>query len=266
MWKQVVDTLVRTAASRGSLLVSSTIVSDDGSTLLVTLPKGSGFALKMLERQDVRSTVDPVVRQVFGARHVKFAEAGQGESSGTAAPRRARKTTPAPKAQPQPQPEPQPRPQPAPAPAPPQPAQPAYAAPWEAPAQTEPPYEEVPYDDASAASFDETDVAPVSQPAAPRTPERHRAAPSPAPKPKPEPEKGQEPGPKPAQAAPKPEPPAPAEPSQPAPADAGSARFANIPDDIPPDLTAVIESAFDVFGSGVKVSKVSKRPASGADA
>ncbi|MGN9235618.1 DNA polymerase III subunit gamma/tau, partial [Atopobiaceae bacterium HCP3S3_D6] len=55
--------------------MSSTILADDGVKLLVSLPKGSTFAMKMLERTDVSSAIAPYVAQVFGGpRHLAFAE------------------------------------------------------------------------------------------------------------------------------------------------------------------------------------------------
>lgn len=75
-WKQAVDELIKRVPSRGSLLMSSSIVSDSGDTLTVSLPKGSTFALKMLDRADVRQAIEPQISQVFGgARNLKFVEA-----------------------------------------------------------------------------------------------------------------------------------------------------------------------------------------------
>ena len=73
-WKQVVDQLVRQVPAKGSLLLSSTAVSDDGARLTVSLPKGSHFAARMLERSDVRASVDPVVAAAFGPRQVVYVE------------------------------------------------------------------------------------------------------------------------------------------------------------------------------------------------
>ncbi|MBP3893799.1 MAG: DNA polymerase III subunit gamma/tau [Atopobiaceae bacterium] len=75
-WKQVVDSLLASHPQHGSLLMNSIITSDDGETLTVTLPKGSTFACKMLERVDVRSNVDPAVVAVFGHRKTRFANGG----------------------------------------------------------------------------------------------------------------------------------------------------------------------------------------------
>ena len=73
-WKQVVDQLVKQVPAKGSLLLSSSAVSDDGERLTVSLPKGSHFAAKMLERADVRASVDPVVAMAFGPRQVVYVE------------------------------------------------------------------------------------------------------------------------------------------------------------------------------------------------
>lgn len=73
-WKQVVDGLLSSHPQHGSLLMSSTIVADDGVQLTVSLPKGSMFACRMLERADVRANVDPMIAQVFGPRKTHFGE------------------------------------------------------------------------------------------------------------------------------------------------------------------------------------------------
>ena len=73
-WKQVVDSLQASRPQHGSLLLNATIVSDDGTQLLVSLPKGSGFACKMLDRPDVRAHLDPLIARVFGPRKAHFAE------------------------------------------------------------------------------------------------------------------------------------------------------------------------------------------------
>lgn len=287
-WKQVVDTLVRTAASRGSLLMNSTIESDDGNLLKVSLPKGSSFALHMLERQDVRSIVDPVVRQVFGPRQVSFGEASAPESGAVRAARRARgaargqapahgggrtraeqNSAPTPSQPAPPQVLPPPRQQQAPVPQPQAPA----PQPFE-----EPVYDEVPYDDLSAVSYDEAvpgESGPAPQPSpapsqaavAPRArqPQRQAAGhgPSQAERPAPEPapvktrDDSRAGAQSPAQTAPgsaatesKASAVGPSDPK----GDAdGKAR--KVPDDIPPDLISIVESAFDVFGDGVKISK-----------
>lgn len=73
-WRQVVSALMTNVPARGTLLSSAVAVSDDGTTLVVGLPKGSAFALKMLERPDIRSLVESYIVQVFGHRSVVFQE------------------------------------------------------------------------------------------------------------------------------------------------------------------------------------------------
>ena len=98
-WKQVVDTLVKKAPAKGSLLLSSSAVSDDGAQLVVSLPKGSHFAAKMLERADVKASVDPVVMAAFGPRQVVYVESSLANQAISQAERSApqqRATAPAP--------------------------------------------------------------------------------------------------------------------------------------------------------------------------
>ena len=122
-WKQVVDTLVKKAPAKGSLLLSSSAVSDDGAQLVVSLPKGSHFAAKMLERADVKASVDPVVMAAFGPRQVVYVESSLAnqaisQAERTAPQQRAAAPAPASQTAPQPVPAPQAAPQPAPQQAP----------------------------------------------------------------------------------------------------------------------------------------------------
>ena len=175
-WKRVVDNLVHEAPSKGSLLMSSSPVSDDGEKLVVSLPKGSRFAAKMLERADVRETVDGCVRVAFGYRQLVFVESSMANKAianadrATAAPApRPPAPAPAPRpAAPAPTPAPipaAPQAAPAPAPAPSQLAAPAYDAPWD---------DVPPYSDNDAAAYASEDVgqpaSPTSSPAAPGMP------------------------------------------------------------------------------------------------
>ena len=109
-WSDVVKRVVAAHPSHGALLQSAHAASDDGSKLVVELPAGSGFAMKMLARKDSRSVIIPVAVQVFGQRQVEFTMAG---APAPAAPASA----PAPAAAPASSPVPVPQ-QPAPAPAP----------------------------------------------------------------------------------------------------------------------------------------------------
>lgn len=162
-WKRVVDNLVHEAPSKGSLLMSSSPVSDDGEKLVVSLPKGSRFAAKMLERADVRETVDGCVRVAFGYRQLVFVESSMANKAIANADRAAAATAPRPpapaprSAAPAPIPAPIPV-APAPAPAAPQPAAPAYDAPWD---------DVPPYTDNDAAAYASEDV---GQPASPTPP------------------------------------------------------------------------------------------------
>ena len=157
-WKRVVDNLVHEAPSKGSLLMSSSPVSDDGEKLVVSLPKGSRFAAKMLERADVRETVDGCVRVAFGYRQLVFVESSMANKAIANADRAAAASAPRPAAS-APAPVPvAPRPTPAPAPAAPQPAAPAYAAPWD---------DVPPYTDNDAAAYASEDA---GQPMSPTPP------------------------------------------------------------------------------------------------
>ena len=159
-WKRVVDNLVHEAPSKGSLLMSSSPVADDGEKLVVSLPKGSRFAAKMLERADVRETVDGCVRVAFGYRQLVFVESSMANKAIANAVRAAaapapRPAAPAPATVPAPS---APQPAPAPAPAAPQPAAPAYDAPWD---------EVPPYTDNDAAAYASEDVGQPTSPTPP---------------------------------------------------------------------------------------------------
>lgn len=159
-WKRVVDNLVHEAPSKGSLLMSSSPVSDDGEKLVVSLPKGSRFAAKMLERADVRETVDGCVRVAFGYRQLVFVESSMANKAIANADRAAAAPAPRPAA-PAPAPAPAPSaPQPAPAPtsAPPQPAAPVYDAPWD---------DVPPYTDNDAAAYAPEDAGQPTSPTPP---------------------------------------------------------------------------------------------------
>lgn len=196
-WKAVVDGLLKTSASCGSLLLNATATADDGSTLTVTLPGGSSFTHRMLERADVKAIVDAAVASAFGApRAIAYASDGAAPAH---APAKAASPVTAPAPAPKPVPAaatPQPAPAPVPSPAAPEPA-PSPAAPVPAPASTptpaaapkpaprgraaslklpdvarpaaapvEPPVEEdiPPYDDADVPPYDDADVPPVDVP------------------------------------------------------------------------------------------------------
>lgn len=186
LWKQVVDQLVAQVPAKGSLLLSSTAVSDDGEKLMVSLPKGSHFAARMLERADVRESVDPVIAATFGPRQVVYVE------SSLASQAISRSERPAPVPNQAPKPQPAPKPAPAPAQGAPEPA-PAYPMPWDAPAPSpqpsvsaapapqEPVAEQVPYSDADLAVYEETYEPEVTFPTQAAAPAVPPANPAPAP-------------------------------------------------------------------------------------
>ena len=147
-WKRVVDNLVHEAPSKGSLLMSSSPVSDDGEKLVVSLPKGSRFAAKMLERADVRETVDGCVRVAFGHRQLVFVESSMANKAIANAERAAAAPVPRPATS---------APAPAPVPVAPRPA-PTYDAPWD---------DVPPYSDNDAAAYAPEDAGQPTPPAIP---------------------------------------------------------------------------------------------------
>ena len=162
------DGLVRTDPPRGSLLAASTALEDDGHRLLINLPKGSSFVTKMLDRKDVRATVEAAVRQAFGERALVYAEsslvgadiARSRAKAPAPTPARGTMVTPQPLSASQGQATSQAVssvvPQRGPAPAP-QPAMSHAAVPATAP-QAEPPIEEVPLESYYDMPWDEPPV------------------------------------------------------------------------------------------------------------
>ena len=220
-WSDVVKRVVAAHPSHGALLQSAHAASDDGSKLVVELPAGSGFAMKMLARKDSQSVIIPVAVQVFGQREVEFTMAGA-PAPAPAAPASAPAPAAAPASSPAPVPQqsasaPAPVPVAASSPAPsfepkphadmPATTSPTAVAPAAAPQadHTSGPTvvaerdieadrkawedEQVPYDDAAIAAYEgDADVPPMDLPAdAPATPPALAptavapAAPNPAP-------------------------------------------------------------------------------------
>ena len=280
-WKEVGKVCASKNAAHAALLVSSTLESDDGSELVVTLPKGSSFAMRMLSAPAVSEFVKECVAQVMGPRRIKYVESSLAATAISREKRAAQMPTPAPASAPAPAPvaapvapaAPAPAPAPvapaapAPAPAPVAPAAPApapapvapaaptpstessYPMPWDEPASGGAPvealdYDQVPYsDDDVAAVLDDSaeDVAPA--PVAPTS--APVAAPTPQPTPAapvPAPEPDQTPAPKPV--------PAPASPEDIA------ARSA-----LPPELNSVADMLEKVFGPAVSLSVEKKSDA-----
>ena len=179
-WDEVVRLVTAAQPSRGSLLLSSRAVADDGEALTVSFPAGSNFAITMLGRPDTQSIVQPQVAAVFGVRMLNYVMA---EAQPAA---RSMSTSAAPASQPAPATSAAPASQPAPAtfaasgasasvasevpaetaPSAPEPAAPVAAAPERASAaasgfvQTAPVDDQVPYDDATAFDYAEDDLPP----------------------------------------------------------------------------------------------------------
>lgn len=266
-WKEVGKVCTSKNAAHAALLVSSTLESDDGSELVVTLPKGSSFAMRMLSTPAVSEFVKECVSQVMGPRRIKYVESSLAATAISREKRAAQTPAPAPTAPvaptapaaaPAPVTQPAPAvpaaPAPAPAPAAPvAPVAPAPAAsvpevsnlmPWDEPvpggAPVEAPdYEQVPYsDDDVAAVLDNSAEGGVPVPAAPASAPAAQAASAPAAAPAPEPV----PDPKPA--------PAPASPEDIA------ARSA-----LPPELNNVADMLEKVFGPAISLSVEKKADA-----
>lgn len=289
-WKEVGKVCASKNAAHAALLVSSTLESDDGSELVVTLPKGSSFAMRMLSAPAVSEFVKECVAQVMGPRRIKYVESSLAATAISREKRAAQAPAPAPTPVPAasaapvaPAPEPVAQPTPAPAqvqvPASaPQPATPApvpapeasYPMPWDEPASAgapveAPDYDQVPYsDDDVAAVFDDSveDAAPAPVAPAPAAPVVPASAPAPTPAPVAPVAPAPQPAPAPAPpAAPAPEPePAPAPKPAPAPASPEdiAARSA-----LPPELNNVADMLEKVFGPAVSLS-VEKKSDAGA--
>lgn len=273
-WKEVGKVCASKNAAHAALLVSSTLESDDGSELVVTLPKGSSFAMRMLSAPAVSEFVKECVAQVMGPRRIKYVESSLAATAISREKRAAQVPTPAPAPEPAipvapaapvaPAPEPvaQPAPAavpaqvPAPAPAPAAPVAPApeasYPMPWDEPASDSAPtealdYDQVPYsDDDVAAVLDDSAEDVASAPVAPTPASAAPVAPAAVPTPA----APVAPAPAPAPAAPEPKPvPAPKPAPVPASPEDIAARSA-----LPPELNSVADMLEKVFGPAVSLS------------
>ena len=190
-WKGVVDALLKVNASYGSLLLSVRAEADDGSTLTVSLPAGSSFTRRMLDRTDVKAALDRAVTSVFGAARTLVYTGGGEKGSPVAAKTAAPAPGPVPAAPASQAPVPAAAPAPASTPAAPTPAPAPVAAPTSASAPAsepapapvddgpdyddEPPYDDVMPDD-DAPGFEPPFDVPAPEPA----PQPAAAAPAPA--------------------------------------------------------------------------------------
>ena len=275
-WKEVGKVCASKNAAHAALLVSSTLESDDGSELVVTLPKGSSFAMRMLSAPAVSEFVKECVAQVMGPRRIKYVESSLAATAISREKRAAQVPTPAPvpaipvapAAPVAPAPEPVAQPAsasvpaqvPAPAPAPAAPVAPApeasYPMPWDEPASGSAPtealdYDQVPYsDDDVAAVFDDSAEDVASAPVAPTPASAAPVAPAPAPaSAAPVAPAAPAPAPQPA-SVPEPEPvPAPKPAPVPASPEDIAARSA-----LPPELNSVADMLEKVFGPAVSLS------------
>ena len=264
-WKEVGKVCASKNAAHAALLVSSTLESDDGSELVVTLPKGSSFAMRMLSAPAVSEFVKECVAQVMGPRRIKYVESSLAATAISREKRSAQMPAPAPAPAPAipvapaapvaPAPEPVAQPAPAavpaqvptPAPAPTAPVAPApeasYPMPWDEPASGSAPtealdYDQVPYSDDDVATVLDNSVedaapapvAPAPVSAAPAIPVAPASAPAPA-----TPESELVPASKPA--------------SAPASPEDIAARSA-----LPPELNSVADMLEKVFGPAVSLS------------
>ena len=94
-WKEVGKVCTSKNAAHAALLVSSTLESDDGSELVITLPKGSSFAMRMLSTPAVSDFVKECVAQVIGPRRIKYVESSLAATT-ISREKRAAQATPAP--------------------------------------------------------------------------------------------------------------------------------------------------------------------------
>ncbi len=280
-WRSVVSEITARVPARGSLLANATAMSDDGTKLVVSLPKGSSFSLKMLERPDVRALVEGVVAEQFGKRTMVYRE---GIGSQQQYPQQSAQQAPQTQSfaqQPAPsystpqqyaqqptrqQPAPQqyaqqPQPPTSQAPASAQQPDPGYPMPWDDPAGSSSVEDQgtdyVPYEELGMTGYVEEEPASAVVPdggqdaATPFGPNASQTTEAPQPQTAPSstrgttstaPTRAQEPMPVAAES------PAQEPDSQP-----------EIPDDLPPELATVLANAFEVFGMDVKVSRGSSR-------
>ena len=163
-WDEVVRHVTAVQPSRGSLLLSSRAIEDDGTTLTVNFPAGSGFAITMLGRPDTQNIGQPQVADVIGPLAIKYV---MGQASGAAPQPAATHSAPAP-ATPAAQPVAQSAPAPASVPQSAAPAtQPASAAqPASAPQPAAPANQPAPASAPQPSAPANQSTAPAAQPAA----------------------------------------------------------------------------------------------------
>lgn len=121
-WEHILASMQQQNPATGALLLQSQLVSDDADTLVVKLPVGSAFTIKMLSDPATQAQLYAWTTPVFGKKRISFVESSApapqsapkaAVASSVAAPRPnvpASESTPNPMhtSQPQPQPTPQP--------------------------------------------------------------------------------------------------------------------------------------------------------------
>ena len=75
-WKDVVGRVTKEQPANGAFLLNSTALADDGEHVVISLPAGSNFAAKMLERADISAGIERVMASVFGTRRLRVVVAG----------------------------------------------------------------------------------------------------------------------------------------------------------------------------------------------
>lgn len=118
-WERILASMQQQNPATGALLLQSQLVSDNADALVVQLPAGSAFTIKMLSDPATQAQLYAWTTPVFGKKRITFVEssAPAPASKDASAPQVAAASS-APAPQPIPTPQPQPKPQPKPQPAP----------------------------------------------------------------------------------------------------------------------------------------------------
>lgn len=179
-WERILASMQQQNPATGALLLQSQLVSDNADALVVQLPVGSAFTIKMLSDPATQAQLYAWTTPVFGKKRITFVEssAPAPASKAVAAPQVAAVSPasgpkPAPEPQPAPTPQLQPKPQAKSQPAPkPQPAQPSSAP---AP-QAAPPVQQVAKPQAEATAPTSATQTPHTQVSGVRAPSKKEEA------------------------------------------------------------------------------------------
>lgn len=119
-WERILASMQQQNPATGALLLQSQLVSDNADALVVQLPAGSAFTIKMLNDPATQAQLYAWTTPVFGKKRITFVESSAPASASKAAaapqvaavsPAPAPEPTPAPEPQPAPTPQPQQKPQ-----------------------------------------------------------------------------------------------------------------------------------------------------------